>query len=173
MERELTEGEHRIFTHFPVLFRAVYSPDEYRCPLGSWGLEIGPGWYALVEEAASRIEPELHAMLDAVPRERLLVAADAWAMEHLSIPATGAAPKPLLPYAFQVKEKFGGLLIHLANGQLSEQHPECWNRIIAAVRDVEQRSAQICEGCGRPGKLRKSGGGWRTSCAICEKLRSA
>lgn len=169
MERELTEGETKMFERFPLMFRAVRYPAEYRCSLGSWGLETGPGWYPIVETAATAIELELQAMLASVATERLLVAADMLAMERLPDAMAPHEDQPLLPYVVQVKEKLGTLVIYMRSGQLSYQHPEGWERIMNAVKVAEATSESTCETCGQPGKLRKQGGWWRTRCWACEK----
>lgn len=55
----------------------------------------------------------------------------------------------------QVKEKFGGLRIYVNGG-----NKEIWDYL----RALEDRSLQICEVCGRPGRLRDSRSWWRTLC---------
>lgn len=56
----------------------------------------------------------------------------------------------------QIKEKFGGLRLYFSGdpGELGRE-------IIDAAEHV---SAHICETCGRPGRMRRRGGWWTTSC---------
>lgn len=51
----------------------------------------------------------------------------------------------------QIKEKFGTLRFYVA-----DRRPELLGRIDAAV----EHSAEICEACGKAGKLRVADGGW-------------
>lgn len=169
LERELTDGERTILDRYPLTFRAVRYPVAYRCPLGSWGLEIGPGWYPLVEQAAAVIESELQAMLASVPLEQLLVTADALGLDWSPPIQPATESRPLLPFVSQVKEKMGGLRIYLHAG--SQAEPERWERILAACRVAEARSEHMCEGCGEPGTLRKDGW-WRVLCDACEQTRT-
>lgn len=55
----------------------------------------------------------------------------------------------------QIKEKFGGLRFYINDG-----NPEIHKRIINA----EEESYQTCEITGKPGKLRKDLGWWKTLC---------
>lgn len=69
----------------------------------------------------------------------------------------------LPPDAFieQVKEKYGTLRFYVSN--ISE---EIWDY----VHQVESESSEVCEQCGKPGKL-YTNGWWRTLCADCEEER--
>jgi len=65
---------------------------------------------------------------------------------------------------FQVKEKFGTLRFYLAAYTTDE--------LVKLIRKAEERSATICEACGKPGKLRKVLGGYlKTLCEDCYKIR--
>lgn len=61
----------------------------------------------------------------------------------------------------QIKEKWGGLRIYLWVGD-----DETWDHLI----DIERRSLETCEQCGKPGKERP--GGWvKTLCGTCHSKR--
>jgi len=62
--------------------------------------------------------------------------------------------------ASQVKEKFGGLRFYLRGGATDA----VWD----LIDEAENKSEEICELCGQPGKLR--GKSWvQTLCAKCSK----
>jgi len=71
----------------------------------------------------------------------------------------------------QVKEKFGTLRFYWAipegeEGRLPGHDLESLRtKINALVAAAEKRSAEICEICGKPGRLTRIGGWWQTSCA--------
>jgi len=54
----------------------------------------------------------------------------------------------------QVKEKFGGLRFYVIGGD---------DDLYAAISEAESKSKTICEQCGAPGELRKTGW-WKTLC---------
>lgn len=60
--------------------------------------------------------------------------------------------------ATQVKEKYGLLIIYLSGAK--PEHREL-------VHKYEEKSATVCETCGRPSKLRKSGFWIRNMCDVC------
>ena len=61
------------------------------------------------------------------------------------------------PRASQVKEKFGTLHFYMTCAT-----DEMWD----IIHEAEQRSATICENCGKPGKIRRDGW-WLTLCDEC------
>lgn len=62
----------------------------------------------------------------------------------------------------QVKEKFGTLRVYLET-----YPPEHREEYYALIRDAEERSATVCEDCGKPGKIRRERGWHRTLCDEC------
>lgn len=59
----------------------------------------------------------------------------------------------------QVKEKFGGLRVHISNGD---------DYVYGAIAMAEAHSLHVCELCGSPGKL--MGRAWRkTRCEPCDQ----
>ena len=62
-----------------------------------------------------------------------------------------------------VKEKFGGLRVHL-NNSISDTY------IHEIISDAESEASQTCEYCGYPGSLRRNGW-WETLCDVCDAER--
>lgn len=114
----------------PLLFasRNASIRDTAMC----WGFDCGDGWYAIIKEAADKLEPLIAAAIARDP----------------DIATYG------LCSASQVKEKFGTLHFYMSSST---------DEMDAIVWEAEQKSAEVCEECGKPGKLR--GRGWRyTAC---------
>lgn len=66
-------------------------------------------------------------------------------------------------YNFQnlsVKEKFGGLRVYLHHADTA-----AWEK----AAEIEVRSEQVCEVCGKPGKILEKGGWLLCRCKSCEK----
>lgn len=72
------------------------------------------------------------------------------------------AKKNNLPnfYLVQVKEKFSALRIYCENGNSEIQN---------LLNGYEDKSVQICELCGKPGKRKNFNGLIKTVCPTCEK----
>lgn len=58
----------------------------------------------------------------------------------------------------QVKEKFGGLRFYIGGGN---------DEIFELIHEAEGKSYEICEDCGKPGKLREDRSWIRTLCNDC------
>lgn len=104
-------------------------------------LECGPGWYPLLDE--------LFIVL-----ERCIVEGmeDGQWQEHMQ--EGHAYP---WPYALQIKEKFGGLRVHVSQ----------WNAPMrAAIELAKDRADVSCDQCGEPGSLRTLGGYMCTRCDL-------
>lgn len=66
------------------------------------------------------------------------------------------------PRASQIKEKFGTLRFYLSHGT---------DEMFKIADEAEQKSAEVCEECGKKGTLRK--GGWLvTLCKKCQEKRN-
>lgn len=61
--------------------------------------------------------------------------------------------------ASQVKEKMGGLRFYVVDSPLSDRQRDL-------ISDAEARSLKICDVCGTPGSLIKSGYCWCTRCSL-------
>ncbi len=145
----------RLSQDFPRLYRL----EGRETCFTDWGVECGAGWFDLIYKLSADIE--------AAAREAGLDPnSDAW------------------PRVAQVKEKFGTLRFYLdvaapwdPSEFAVEGNPDAGMfalrpvakapRIRELIREAEARSADICEGCGAPGKLRKNY--WiHTYCDLCE-----
>lgn len=131
------EKQQQLFVSYPRAFRRPL--DGATGPIDYWGVETGDGWYSLIALAASAIETTIMQMLAANTEAE----ATTW------------------PRISQIKEKFGGLRIHVTNTTTD---------LAAALDALTGQSAQICESCGQPGTLNKEGY-WHVSCPTCEARR--
>jgi hypothetical protein len=110
-----------------------------------WGFEIGPGWMGLIYEAASKLEPLIVKMIDD------------------TIKANDLQTLEFIPRASQIKEKYGQLAFYMTSST---------DEMDEIIRVAEDKSAETCETCGEPGKLR--GQGWYyTACDKCSEKREA
>lgn len=68
----------------------------------------------------------------------------------------------------QVKEKFGGLRYYVSTSRkLNTDEIYLINNLVSAA---QSQSFEICETCGRPGKIRRAPGLWiYTACDKCQK----
>ena len=105
------------------------------------GLECGSGWFPLLDE------------LFIVP-ERCVV--DGIENGEWRNPIREGHTHPW-PYVRQIKEKFGGLRVHLSQ----------WNGPIrAAIKLAQERADATCDQCGEGGTLRNLGGYMCTRCDL-------
>lgn len=130
--------QERLFRSYPVFYRK--SGDEFdRRPIDQWGIEVGDGWSALLDHLSAKIE---QAITDQV-----------------------ALGLPLIecPRAAQIKQKFGGLRVHIdGRGKLPTS-------IETVIADAERMANEICETCGSQGYLRKIA--WiHVACDRCEQI---
>jgi hypothetical protein len=104
-----------------------------------WGCSCGNGWYKILKEACQKCEP-------------LIVK---WLEEHKG----EENYKEWAPRFSQIKEKYGTLSIYWTSAT---------DEMYVISDEAEKKSAEICETCGKPGKLR--GRGWiYCSCYKCAK----
>ena len=94
--------------------------------------ECGDGWFALLWDLSLKIEVEIVAMK-----------------------AAQDSNDDNVPFAIQVKEKFGTLRFYMSS------ETEAMSK---AILEAERRSAVTCEVCGEPGKPRD--GGWAST--LCD-----
>lgn len=144
-----------------------------------WGFACGDGWYDLLLDAATKLEPLCRAEFDKhkdkekvwYPHVRKIVGMTAsirpvflalYKIVDTLLP--GVYNNPLYwyggpPRAAQVKEKFGTLRFYMTH-QTEEMSD--------IIRTAEMKSAKTCEECGKPGKLK--GHGWYSlRCSSCWK----
>lgn len=126
------EQQKEIFEKCPILYRNRNLGTQHN--LMCFGFDCGSGWFDLILELSVAIEAIAQRMKAEGTEENRL------------------------PYAMQVKEKFGGLRFYVSN----EYHE--FSHLIEAA---EARSQEICEECGKPGSP-KLKDGWRlTACHAC------
>lgn len=97
----------------PLLYREHFQ-DKASSPFGVRGIECGDGWFQILLDLSSKIEPELRAMLD------------------------DGTPIEDLPRVVQVKEKFGGLRFYM------NQHSEKWLKWIREAEAAARTSCECC-----------------------------
>ena len=162
-----SDAERALLLRFPLFFRAVHDPESYCADIAYWGIRCGPGWYQIIDEAASKIEVVLQDLLATFDVRGHLGFLDRRLIGNLEL--DNDEQLPLIPVCSQIKEKFGGLRLHVDRGIFCED--EAWELINKAVEEAERKAGVTCESCGQPGKLRKRG--WlRVTCAICERKKT-
>ena len=115
----------KLVKSFPNLYPQMHQlyPESEQVP---FHFECGDGWLALLWELSSRIEAEIEA---------IKVAQD--------------SNDENVPFAIQVKEKFGTLRFYMSS------ETEAMSK---AILEAERRSGVTCEVCGELGQRRD--GGW-------------
>lgn len=136
MHQKLTK---KLQQSFPLLYNDCRNPDP-RQTLMCFGFEVGDGWYQLLYDLSSKLEP-------LIAKYKAEIDAD---------PEIAEEDKKWYPRASQVKEKFGTLRFYMTSGT---------DEMCQLINEAENKSAEICETCGKPGKLR--GGGWIT--CLCDE----
>lgn len=173
-----TKLDTELCNKYPILFGDRHA--SMRTTALCWGFECGDGWYTLLDEAASRLEPLCRVEYEKAARQekswykyiRNAIAPTARVSFIFSTLYTivnfiqpniynnaiyyyGGPPCR----ASQVKEKFGTLRFYMT-GQTPEMD--------TIINEAERKSAVTCEACGKKGKIR--GHGWlSTRCAACWK----
>src|SRR3546814_7840231 len=71
-----TPEERLLLRRYPLFFRAAYFPGTHPSNLGLWGIECGPGWHPLIEQAASIIEADLHKLLRRLTNVQMLTSVE-------------------------------------------------------------------------------------------------
>lgn len=159
---------------YPKIFADRYKSMRETCMC--WGFECGDGWYNILNTACGMIQSHIDwsrkQRLSNLRFNRALKKAlsgnkepltkyysfngvvDGYVLERVEEAITKAAFRNVVEavpqvVADQVKEKFGTLRFYVHGGD------EYTNGIVAMA---EAMSANMCETCGKPGKLR--GRGW-------------
>lgn len=129
--------QERLFYNLPLFCRK--SRDDFdRRPIDSLGIEVGGGWFELLDHLSASVE---QAVADL---------------------AAGGVSLQDCPCAAQIKQKFGGLRVHI-DGR--SRLPKCIDMEIA---DTERTADETCEACGSQGSLRKVA--WiHVACERCEQ----
>lgn len=122
--------DEKLCKDFPLLYSDRNGDIQSTCMC--WGFEVRDGWYQLLYDLSSKLEPliaKYKAEMDADPN-------------------LNEDDKKWYPRASQVKEKFGTLCFYMTSAT---------DEMYQLISEAENRSAEICETCGKPGKLRSSG----------------
>lgn len=114
-------NETHLFTSYPLLYRD-HEKKSLTNPL-QFGFGCGDGWYSILDEFSAKAEKII-----------------------AEIQATGTRRKDL-PRAVQIKEKFGELVIAMANARGT-----AIDDLASAAR---RTAAKTCMRCGAPGELRQ------------------
>ena len=109
----------KLFAEFPNLYCDKNLPDTQSRMID--GFCCGDGWFDLVHRASQKLEKLIIEYKKNNPHD----------------------PKP--PRAFQVKQKYGALVIYMSHGT---------DEMDDVLKEAEERSYRICEKCGCPGKVR-------------------
>ena len=110
------------------------------------GLECGAGWFPLLDELFVVLE---RSIADGIERGQWQDRSDAGHTHRW-------------PYALQIKEKFGGLRVHVSQ----------WDVPMRAAIDLAKVRADVtCDQCGDPGSLRPLGGYMCTRCDLHAEAR--
>jgi len=125
-------NEAHLFSKYPLLYQG--HDRKSLSNLMQFGFTCGDGWFRVVDEFSATAEQVIAKMQQA------------------------GMPRKNLPKAVQVKEKFGGLRIYIANA--------AGTGIGELVVETEQKAAETCMRCGAPGSLRQPGY-WVTLCNGC------
>jgi len=122
------------------LFDNIAAPKE---PISMFGIECGEGWFGIIDELGSKIEPLIKKFITANTEEC------GPGIPHVFDP-TG------FPRALQIKEKFAQIRIYMSATEEMYKY----------ITEAEEKSATVCETCGKPGKTR--GKNWvYTACEEC------
>lgn len=139
----LTDGQYRhweraLALRYPLTLSEMRWPSpplgsHEACPLARWGIECRSGWRTILE----RLFDALEGFIAAAPAER---------RHELRIR--------------QIKEKFGGLTVHLAGPGTPA--------MLIAIEEAGQACLQTCEVCSASGILAERRGWWAVRCGAHE-----
>lgn len=138
--------ERLLYNKYPILFQG--KDKDVSLSLMAFGLEVGDGWYYIVDKACDRI-------MQTTFMQNAISDTNAPSMEF-----------------FQVKEKFGTIRIYI-----DYIYPEEWNgsesystdEVEEILFDAEDDSAETCIVCGKPGVLVRPRGWILCLCSEHEK----
>jgi hypothetical protein len=175
MKKELDEA---LCKKYPKIFRHRHTSVKYSCM--GWGLEVGDGWYDIIDNACSLIQWHIDESRKTraryLKRKRAIVKSTidnleplikylsngddhtTWAIESASVIFCQIHEEKLAcpqVTALQVKEKYGTLRFYINGGD------DYTNGIIDFV---ERMSGKICDVCGDKAVMRNNHGWYSTRC---------
>jgi len=115
--------QKQLFDRHPLFFRKPADESDFK-PLDQWGIEIGNGWFELLDRLSAKFE---RAISDCVAQ---------------------GIPIYECPRAGQIKQKLGELRVYV--GRFEGISPS----VMAAIAEAERSASQTCESCGQPGSKR-------------------
>lgn len=134
------ELELKLVKEFPIIFKDYGGDMRKTCM--AWGISVNDGWFDLIRNLCKEIN-------NIIKGTDLKVIAD------------------------QVKEKFGTLRFYYHidfNSSKCKEIEKISNEISIIINNYEEKSAKICEVCGKQGKL--IGENWLTTlCEECKEKR--
>ena len=130
------ENTKKLYTDFPEFFK---HRDDLQSSLMVFGFEYSDGWFDLTYKLCKDIKNYFLTKYDGVGFND--------EKYHHEIPKHF--------YVVQCKEKFGGLRFYITCAP---------KEICDMIHVAESESYNICEECGKPGKLRDDLGWWLTLC---------
>jgi len=151
------ELEENLYKDFPLLYSEHKLPMSHTCMC--WGFSCGDGWYDLIYDLSSKLEPLIKKQMNAVKFEDKTCFCGCNLSQHTKSAKGLEICKGYEEYhatATQVKEKYGTL--HFYTNGFTDKMNELVNK-------AELKSQKICEICGKPGKLR---GGYYIQ-VLCKK----
>lgn len=174
--------DEKLVKSFPLLYSDRNG--DMRNTLMCWGFACGDGWFDIIWDFSSKIEPILRNFIkenpdlscshcgckkkkhygSKTPNPGKCQAIHVDPFSEEEPPGNYYAChcesyKSSHPRAVQVKEKFGGLRFYMSSTN---------DEIRDLVSNVEALSFKTCEDCGSPGTLRQTGW-YRTLCDSCEE----
>jgi len=155
MKKELQD---KLFKEFPLLYGDKDKPMTQTCMC--WGIDCYDGWFDLLYELSSKLEPLIQKLIDDEP-DMSCTWCGKKKSEHDDNDCHGPnGYEPFYPRASQVKEKFGTLSFYMTCAT-----DEMWD----LIHEAEGKSGTICEKCGKPGKTVAPCGWYFTFCKDCEE----
>ena len=175
------ELDKKLVKAFPLLYGDRNAPMQSTAMC--WGFSCGDGWFDLIWDLSSKLEPIIKKFIDENPnlacsncgckKDRHYACKTSKPGKCLSIhvnPESEEEPPgnyyacfcdsyvSCHPRAVQVKEKFGGLRFYMTGGT---------DEIFDLIEKAEALSYKTCESCGAPGT--QSNSKWITT--LCEDCR--
>jgi putative intracellular protease/amidase len=144
--------QSELFSRYPLFFRAVAAADAHPSNIGNFGIQCGPGWYQLIEEAAKRIEHELRQIWSSQVANWQNIAA----IEHALLMEQADSVYPVLPVCTDIQQVNGALVIVVVPGFVCDYDSAQWPRLVDIVQKIREESNSVCESCGNAGKMRKT-----------------
>lgn len=154
--------QQALFAKYPAIFRDRTKPmtETRMC----WGLEVGDGWYQLLDWLCAALEPSWQLSFDlTADGVKTEEGGDYW------------SPEPPQVVATQVKEKMGGLrfyhqlefadheTLHARYPKALQQAYHDYGRFVEGIVHMAETMASVtCEVTGKPGELCVRGGWLKT-----------